>query len=144
MNRHLTSEQMSEWLAGEYSSEVEQHLADCAACAAEVTLFKTTLKLFRQSAHNWADQNCAPARATLRHIERAPYRSAFRAFCLVGAVLFVCFFADTMHREISIRTLNSESALLQRVNSQIAQDVPSSFAPLDSLVSFESSPNVQR
>lgn len=144
MNRHLTSEQISEWLAGEYSSEVEQHLADCAACRVEVALFKTTLKVFRQSAHNWADQNCAPARATLRHVKRAPYRSAFRAFCLVGAMLLVCFFADTVRREISVRTLNSESALLQRVNSQIAQDVPSSFAPLDSLVSFENSQNAQR
>ncbi len=144
MNRHLTSEQISAWMAGEYSSEVEQHLADCAACRVEAALFKTTLTLFRQSAHNWADQNCAPARATIRHIERAPYRSAFRALCLAGAMLLVCYFADTVRQKISVHTLTSESALLQRVHSQIAQDVPSCLAPLDSLVSFENSQNAER
>ncbi len=55
MNSHLTEDQISQWVAGERSREVEQHLLNCPDCAAEVSETENAMLLFRDSGHQAAD-----------------------------------------------------------------------------------------
>lgn len=52
---HLSEEQISAWIAGERSREVEDHLLTCSTCACEVERTAKALSLFRESGFQIAD-----------------------------------------------------------------------------------------
>lgn len=144
MTKHLSPDQISAWLADERTEEMEQHVANCAECQAELAAFEGTLSEFRKSAETWAEHQCPPHFATIHHIRRAPYRSALRSLSLVIATAVICIlaFVGVLHHPAAspaAQTQLSDAALLQQVNSQLSQNVPSSLTPLDSFVSWENS-----
>ena len=55
MSRHLSADEISQWISGERTSEQESHLRECTACAAEVNDTEQTLALFRESGRRWSD-----------------------------------------------------------------------------------------
>ena len=55
MSSHLLEEQIVARVAGERSGEVEAHLSECAACAAEVERTAGALALFRESGARCAE-----------------------------------------------------------------------------------------
>jgi hypothetical protein len=54
MNRHLSSEDFSEWIIGERTPEREEHLRGCAECAAELDRIQTPIALLRGAVHEWS------------------------------------------------------------------------------------------
>jgi hypothetical protein len=55
MNRHLSSERIASWMAGERTAEDERHVRECAACAGEVERLAETFALFRESGERWSE-----------------------------------------------------------------------------------------
>jgi len=55
MNQHLSSEQISRWIAGERTNEQERHASACPQCRAELDHLENALSLFRDSGQRWSD-----------------------------------------------------------------------------------------
>ena len=148
MNRHLSSSEISQWILDERTLDAEQHLDICADCRAEVAAFETTLSLFRASAHNWANRQLAPETQTLRRIQHAPYRSMLQTVCLAAAMTALCVLRMISIRQHSFGSAPvvtaaaelpvSDAALLERVDGQVSQTIPSSLAPLENALAWES------
>ena len=69
MNEHLTSEQITEWLAGTPEPETARHARECPRCRAEVESLREALAQFRESGRRWTAHhatNPAPARTRVR------------------------------------------------------------------------------
>jgi hypothetical protein len=62
MNRHLSSERIAGWVAGECAAEDERHVRECAACRTELERLAETFALFRESGARWSEHwSAAPA-----------------------------------------------------------------------------------
>ena len=57
MSVHLSSREISQWLAGIQPEEAERHLRECPQCAGEIESLGRTLVLFRESGERWSE-NC--------------------------------------------------------------------------------------
>ena len=80
----------------------------------------------------------------LRHIKNSVYRPIVRALCLAAVLALVCFVAtiSLRHPAPPMTTANAadaDTALLERVNAEVSQTVPTSLAPLAGVVSWEKS-----
>ncbi|MBV8897109.1 MAG: hypothetical protein JO051_11400 [Acidobacteriaceae bacterium] len=147
MSRHLSSNEISDWILKHRTVEAEQHLDACADCRAEVAAFETTLLLFRASAHTWTDRQLASETQTLRRIQQAPFRNMVQTFGLAAAMTVVCVLSVLSIRQRSFSSAPvvaaaaelrvGDAALLERVDGQISQTIPSSLAPLDNALSWE-------
>jgi len=54
MNRHLSSDELTAWMAGGRAPEIEQHLRECPHCAARFDQLSNALSLFRESGRLWS------------------------------------------------------------------------------------------
>jgi hypothetical protein len=54
MNRHLSEDEIAQWISGERPADTEQHLCECTECAAEVVGAEETFALFRESGRQWS------------------------------------------------------------------------------------------
>jgi hypothetical protein len=61
MSEHLSSEQLSWWIAGERSAAAESHVHACAACRDELVRCREALALFRESGEQWSNQLYTPS-----------------------------------------------------------------------------------
>ena len=59
MNRHLTSEQIADWMMGERAADAECHVRACLACRAEVEGLAETMAQFRDSSARWSAHHLA-------------------------------------------------------------------------------------
>ena len=91
MNQHLSSEQISRWIAGERSPREERHARECPQCRAELERLENAFSLFRDSGRRWSDHWFAsPAeRSPLRSRRRASlgWASALAATLLLAALM---------------------------------------------------------
>ena len=55
MNRHLSSEEISNWIFGERRADQERHVWECSKCNAEIERLEKAFSLFRESGQRWAD-----------------------------------------------------------------------------------------
>jgi len=55
MSRHLSHQEISQWMAGERTAEQESHLRECPSCAAEVETLERTFGFFRESGRRWSE-----------------------------------------------------------------------------------------
>ena len=53
MNTHLSSEQISKWMAGDKNSDADRHLKECPQCATEIARLQSLLSAFRSSVIEW-------------------------------------------------------------------------------------------
>src|SRR5262245_5518235 len=60
MSQHLSSEQISEWMAGERTAQMKDHLGQCPECSAEIARVEAALATFRSSVREWSDQQSSP------------------------------------------------------------------------------------
>jgi TonB family protein len=58
MNRHLTCEQISDYLIGAAAPEYAQHARECAACRSEVARLESALSEFRGAVQQWTGDVC--------------------------------------------------------------------------------------
>jgi protein TonB len=59
MNRHLSSQQISEYLIGAGAPGEVWHARECATCRHEIECLERPLAWFRASVHHWGDRQCS-------------------------------------------------------------------------------------
>src|ERR1051325_10404521 len=90
MMRHLSSEEMSNWMIGERTPEVERHASECPPCRAELNHLENSFRLFRESTRGagWqpaADWQSAKSRSLA--IPRLTWAALLAASVLLCALL---------------------------------------------------------
>jgi anti-sigma factor RsiW len=143
MNRHLDSEALCNWAAGEHSAEVESHLRECAACAGAVAQLESGLAEFRGSAQQWSDRRLpsrppipGPWRPAALGRRRAIFGAAGVAACTAVAVLLVAVPIQQRH-DAAVRAAQQARAdqlLLEQVNAAVSRSAPAPMEPLWKLV----------
>lgn len=87
MKQHLSSEEISAWLAGEPAENAARHLRECLACRAEVEGLRDTLAQFRESGTRWSAHYMMTAPTPRRKPAALATVVAFASMLAVAAVL---------------------------------------------------------
>jgi hypothetical protein len=139
MSGHLSSVEISEWLAGIRTSGAERHLAECAGCAAELERAGEPLALFGVATRAW----CAaePPAPWPQPIELAVRRrglfAGVRVALAAAAVLLVAAPVYLQHQR-AIERARQDEALLEQVQTEISRSAPEPMQPLEKLVAWNS------
>jgi hypothetical protein len=138
MNQHLTAEQICRWMAGDGAKQDEQHLRQCAQCAAELARLEEVVAQFRTSIRGWSSQQRGaavpsgwPPEGMRRSPRPQPFRWALAAALLILAAVPIYKNARDRQREEMAR---ADALLLEQVDAAVAQPVPPSMEPLMQLV----------
>jgi hypothetical protein len=144
MNTHLSSEQISRWMAGDSNPSADRHLKECPQCAAEIARLQALLGTFRSSVIEWnALQRSAEAPERWMPTEhRHRFAGGLQRWKLAAATL-VILLAVSIWKNYSDHRRETEAfeadvRLWEEVNSHISQPIPSPMAPLMNLVAWES------
>jgi hypothetical protein len=85
---HMSSVEITGWIAGERTDAAERHVRQCAECAAEVMRIERAVGMFCYSARRWSEQPESAPMAAPRW--KAGLRVACAsAACVVAALLLV-------------------------------------------------------
>jgi len=134
MSQHLSSQQISMWMAGERTPEAELHVRECADCAAELDAFARDLALFRDAVRQWQ-----VPQPVLRPARVWPMRLALTvATLLLVALIPVYRFA---HPKAHPQLTAADAALLEQVDVEVSRAVPRPMEPLLELASAVGEPN---
>jgi hypothetical protein len=134
MNRHLSSAQISEWVAGDHTTECEQHLRECAACSAELAVFESGLAVLGRSVRYWAAQQDFESQRSIPDrgdIGRNRWRLAVVAAAAGALALLPVHWSRNAQREAQWA---EDAQLLSRVNAELARTVPATMQPLMDLM----------
>lgn len=139
MIQHLSAEQISQWMIGERSPQLERHVAQCDECRAELAQLETTLRQFRGAVREWSGSATPPAWR-----QPAPRHSWFSWPRLALAAATLCILlALPVYWTIRGRERAEQAAdaqLLEQVDSEISRAVPEPMEPLVNLVTWNASP----
>jgi hypothetical protein len=143
MSTHLSSEQISKWMAGDNNPDADRHLKECPQCAAEIACLQSLLSAFRSSVVEWnALQRRAEAPERWMPTERRRrFAGGLQRWKLAAAtltiVLVVSIWKNHSDRRHAVEAFEADVRLWEEVNSHISQPVPSPMAPLMNLVAWE-------
>jgi hypothetical protein len=143
MKEHLSSEQISKWIAGDRNPDDEQHLRECAQCSTEVARMDELLTEFRSSVVSWiARHQGAGVPNRWQPLERRhSYAGGTLRWKLVAAALCTAIalpigkYACDRQREAEAH--RADIQLWEQVNTQISRPVPAPLEPLMKLVVWE-------
>jgi len=127
MSGHLSSVEISEWLAGIRASEAERHLAECAACAAELERASQPLARFGLAMRAWCAAETPVPRlgsivsAARRRRQLTMMRVALAAAAVLVAVLMVAAPVYRQHQRALRTQLKTSFAL---VVDQLGRGLP--------------------
>jgi len=141
MIQHLSAEQISQWLVGDRTPQLERHLAECPECRAELGQLETALAQFRGAMRDWSGSAAAPA--WQRPAARGPWFSWPRLVLAAAALCFLValpVYWSARAREQAAEAARADALLLERVDSSISRAVPEPMEPLVNLVTWNSSP----
>jgi hypothetical protein len=143
MSTHLSSEQISRWMAGENNSDADRHIKECPECAAEIARLQSLLGAFRSSVIAWntLQRNADPPSHWMpakhhRQVAGGILRWKLAAATLV-IVLAVSVWKNHSDRRHAAEVFEADVRLWEEVNSHISQPIPSPMAPLMNLVAWE-------
>jgi len=145
MIEHLSAEQVSQWMIGERTPQLEQHVEECAACRGELAQLESALSQFRTAmrdpAHlapppEWREPAPSAARLTWPRLVLA---AMALAVLLAAPVSWRVRAHERALREEAARAAQADSQLLESVDSEISQAVPEPMEPLVTLVTWNSS-----
>jgi hypothetical protein len=143
MKEHLSSEQISKRLAGERIPDADQHLKDCAVCAAETIRLKMLLTEFRTSAIAWSALQKgadAPEQWQVSDHKRR-FTGATLTWKLAAAAIVIALIIlipkNINDRRREIEQLKADVKLWEEVNVQVSQPVPAPLKPLMQLVVWD-------
>lgn len=135
---HLSPEEISQWMMGERTMELERHLAECHACRAELEQLEAALVQFRASVR----ESSAVIPPVWREPDnRAAWLSWPRLVLAAAALLILVALPISWRSRAQERAAEAaiaDSQLLERVDSAISQAVPEPMEPLVSLVTWNS------
>ena len=140
MNQHLSPEDISRWLAGERSPDLERHAGECAECSERLGRMESAIAEFRGSVHDWS---AAQSLAAPQMVWRPPVRHLVRAWMLAAASLLILASGPAwwhFRQQARAAEMARADALLQQVDAEISRAVPRTMEPLVSLVTWGSGP----
>ena len=133
---------MAGWVCGERTPEDERHLRECAQCGAEIARLESALGQFRESVRGWSDQRSPAALEKVRRAadRRGPARFWFRWPVLAAAALAlsVAPVYKTVHDRQRAAQALADAQLLEQVDREVSEAVPTPMEPLAQLVSWDS------
>jgi anti-sigma factor RsiW len=148
MIEHLSAEQVSQCMIGQRPLELQQHVAGCAQCRAELAQLESALSQFRSAMREPA--NLAPPPAWRQPEPRpAPWFSWPRPVLTATALLVLAAVPVTWRARSHEQALREQAAqvadsqLLESVDSEISQAVPVPMEPLVTLATWNSSSTEQ-
>ena len=132
---HLSSEQISEWTLGERNAAVKRHLESCPTCHEEVLQLQEGLRVFRQSAHAWAEREQRSVAIVARpHRTASPVLWTWAAAVLVTVgLVWGPVYLDKRHARREAESAQ-DSLLLDRVHQRLTRTVPQSMEQLMALM----------
>jgi hypothetical protein len=142
MIEHLSAEQISQWMVGDRTFELQRHVVDCAHCRNELQQLESALSHFRAAMREPANGTTVPAWKA--PVSSASWYSWPRLVLAVTALLVLVAVPVTWQarqREQAAQAAQAaieDAQLLEQVDSAISQAVPEPMQPLVSLVSWNS------
>jgi len=150
MIEHLSADQISQWIVGDRPLELQEHVAECAECRAELGQLESALAQFRTAMREPA--GFVPPPAWRQPEPRpAPWFSWPRLVLTATALLVLVAVPVTWRvrnheqalREQAAQTALADSRLLESVDAEISQAVPQPMEPLVTLATWNSSSTEQ-
>lgn len=147
--KHLDREAVIRWQMGDASEAEREHMASCAVCQAEAKPLEESLAWFGAAARNWGEHKAALAArgAHVRHAAVVSWR-VLMGVCAAAtvAVLMVLGIglphwksqAPTSQAHVQPQQIEqqqqqeiaSDNALLDEVDQDVSQEVPTAMQPL--------------
>jgi len=133
--KHLSEEQIAQWVAGERFAEVEEHLAGCGTCRASIAEFEAVLAQFRDSSR--ADAFVCPPPYGVRRARKFLWPRLAAAAAALALLVAVPLYRQRQEQQRELRA-QQDAQLLQQVDAEISQAVPDAMDPLVKLMSWNS------
>jgi hypothetical protein len=147
MRAHLSSEQISRWMAGCPTPDEVEHIRECAQCAAEAARLDSLLAKFRSSVVAWSALHKGAQAPDLWKPLRQRGRVARGAlrWTMAAAVLAIAaalpIYKHLNDRQREAEASRADARLWEEVNIQISRPVPSPLEPLMKLVAWDPDTN---
>jgi hypothetical protein len=149
MTRHLSSSEISEWVAGARSRRSEDHLHECAECRGELSRLQETLSDFRACVRAWSAQDAAAsmlkvrnrtsAESVVRGLMKAPPRLRWALIAAATVLLAVIPIYRANRPQPALDSSLDDAVLLEQIDEGVSRAVPAPMEPLATLVSEGSS-----
>ena len=137
MNTHLTEEQISLYIAGYATGELDRHIGGCAQCSATLASFENIIGQFRGFAGDWAGRECprTPDIATLSGTFRRSRTQSLRWVVAAATLAAIVAAVPALRKSVEppvgdLEQSRSDEQLLERVNAHLSQSAPASLQPL--------------
>ena len=140
MRGHLTSAEISRWMAGDGGVAAEEHLHDCADCRAEVARFERVLAQFRSSVHHTAEGSNAPRLLPRTHSTVGVATRWVLAAAALVLLVTAPFYQSARERRRAMEQAEADTVLMERVDRAVSRSVPRPMEPLIELVGWGSNP----
>jgi hypothetical protein len=139
MMQHLSVEQISQWMIGERTPQMERHLAECDECRVELEQLESTLVQFRAAV---CDGSSAPAPAWRQPAPRPWFPWARMVLAAATLLILVALpvYWSARTRERKAEAARADTQLLEQVDSAISRAVPEPMEPLVNLVTWNTGP----
>jgi hypothetical protein len=144
MTEHLSAGRIAECVGGGASEDERRHVRECAQCGAEIARMESALGQFREAVRGWSGEQSERAleRARAAAARRGPARVWFRWPVLAAAALALAMVVAPVYRTVRDRQRAAEALadaqLLEQVDREVTESVPSPMEPLAQLVSWDS------
>jgi anti-sigma factor RsiW len=142
MTEHLSGQRIAECAGGGRAPGEQRHLRECAQCGAEVARLESALGQFREAVRGWSDGQSEQALERARAARRRPPRVWFRWPVLAAAALALSLAVVPVYRTVRDRQRAAQALadaqLLEQVDREVSESVPSPMEPLSQLVSWNS------
>jgi len=154
--RHLTSQEISQWLVEGPSANAEAHAENCYACQAKIAEAREPLAVFRTAFVAWSESQSglkqahpAPATEPQRRAEGRPWILAPALSFALGVALLAGFLVGpksfrtpAAQTRVAANAPVSDAALMEQVDTEVSEAVPDAMAPLTDLVAWDSEGSV--
>jgi hypothetical protein len=141
MMPHLSPDQLTACLLDQSDAAAARHVRDCAACRAEIAQQRETLVEFRAAVRTWSAEEAGHYRTTAAgavptgSVGEPRSWLVSRQLAWALAIAAICVIASFLLPQYAgRRTAASDAALLDRVDAELSQTVPTPMAPLMKLV----------
>lgn len=137
MSGHLSSVEISEWLAGTRTPAAEGHLAECAGCAAELARAAEPLARFGLATRAWcAAETPVPRLGSVATAVRRRHRFTMMRVALVAAAVLLLAAPVYRHHQRALEMARQDEALLEQVQTEVSRSAPEPMQPLEKLVAW--------
>jgi hypothetical protein len=140
MSPHLSSREISEWVAGTRTPERENHLHECAECRGELTRLQGVLLEFRDSLRDWSagQAGSSPRPVWLTEGPRGAHRLRWALVAVAMILLAAIPIYRSRERQRQADTSLEDAVLLEQIDAGVSRSVPAPMEPLAGLVSWDS------